>query len=357
LNFTTFLGAPFSHTGVTPGSCASCHNGIKALGKPVTHIATTAACDTCHTQSNTLNFTTFLGAPFNHTGVIPGSCATCHDGIKAKGKPVTHIATTAACDTCHTQSNTLNFTTFLGAPFSHTGVIPGSCNSCHNGVKALGKPAGHTPTTAVCDACHTQNNTNNYTTFLGAALAHDASMAGTCHTCHNGASARGKSAGHVPASMSCDTGGCHAIYNGTTVTSFAAGTLNHSVVAATPCSTCHNGSYTTQGTFGAVAKVSNHIPTTITGSLDCNTCHKGSPPNGKATSGAAAWGVGQQMNHNGALGGGNPVYCVTCHLTGTTYLGRMDKKSHEGASMAKDCSSSNCHKPLGRRGTAYSNWD
>jgi len=356
-NFTTFLGATYNHSGVVAGSCANCHNGTQAIGKPVTHIATTAACDTCHTQSNTLNFTSFLGAVFNHTGVAPGSCATCHDGIKAKGKPVTHIATTAACDTCHTQSNTLNFTTFLGATFNHTGVAPGSCASCHNGVKALGKPAGHSPTTAACDACHTQTNTNNFTTFLGASLAHDASMAGICQTCHNGAAARGKSVGHVPVNMSCDAGGCHAMFNGTSVTSFAGGTLNHSVVAATPCSTCHNGSYTTQGTFGAVAKVTRHIPTTITGSLDCNTCHKGTPPNGKPTAGAAAWSVGQRMNHNGAMGGGNPVFCVTCHLTGTTYQGRMEKKRHEGASVAKDCSRSGCHKPLGRTGATYIRWD
>ena len=63
------------------------------------------------------------------------------------------------------------------------------------------------------------------------------------------------------------------------------------------------------------------------------------------------------MNHNGARGGGNPVFCVTCHLSGTTYLGAMEKKSHEGTSVAKDCSSSGCHRPIGREGVAYINWD
>lgn len=146
------------------------------------------------------------------------------------------------------------------------------------------------------------------------------------------------------------------MYNGTTVTSFASGTMVHSVVAGARCDSCHNGSYTTQGVYGAVAKVSNHIPTTITGALDCTTCHTVTAPNTKPTSGATAW-ASEKMNHNGAQGGGVPIFCVTCHLRGVTYLGNMEKMSHNGASTTKDCSSSSCHKPLGRTGTTYVNWN
>jgi hypothetical protein len=62
------------------------------------------------------------------------------------------------------------------------------------------------------------------------------------------------------------------------------------------------------------------------------------------------------MNHNGAQGGA-PNYCVTCHLKGAPYLGSMEKKSHEGASTSRDCSSSGCHRPLGNKGSTYLNWD
>jgi hypothetical protein len=255
----------------------------------------------------------------------------------------------AACDTCHTQANTGNFSSFLGATFTHT-VPPGVCSTCHNGTTALGKPALHVPTTATCDTCHTQSNTANYTTFLGA-VTHTASMANQCATCHNGASATGKTAGHIPVgALSCDSGGCHKVYGGA-VTSFAGATMSHTVVTATRCDTCHNGSYTTQGTIGAQAKVTNHIPTTITAGLDCNTCHR-TP----AYTSASGW-LSETMNHNSAQGGGVPVYCVTCHLSGVTYLGSMQKKNHNGSSSAKDCSSSSCHKPKGSKGTAYTSWN
>ena len=63
------------------------------------------------------------------------------------------------------------------------------------------------------------------------------------------------------------------------------------------------------------------------------------------------------MNHNNAQGGA-PNYCVTCHLSSATYLSsKIQKKNHNGASTAKDCSKSGCHRPLGTIGTAYSKWN
>ncbi len=348
--FTNFVGGKYPHTSPL-AACASCHTGttvLGALGKPSTHVATSAACNTCHT--NTANFTVWTGASYTHTSP-PGACSTCHNGTtSAKPKPALHVLTFAECSTCHTQSNTGNFTSFLGATFTHS-VPPGVCSTCHNGSTALGKSGSHILTTAACDTCHTQANTNNYKTFLGA-VSHNPSMAGQCLTCHNGASAKGVSIGHIPvAGLSCDSGGCHKIYGGT-VTTFAGAVMSHAVVTATRCDVCHNGSYTAQGMLGAQAKVTNHIPTTITGSLDCTTCH--TTP---AYTSATGW-LTEKMNHNGAQGGGVPIFCVTCHLSGTTYLSsKIQKKSHEGASTAKDCSKSGCHKPLGSKGTAYSKWN
>ncbi len=362
VGYTSFLGAMYNHT--TPasaGMCSLCHTGqfTGVQGKPSFHIPTASQCDTCHTSTNTSNFTTFYGATFNHVAVVAGSCGTCHNNVAALGKPATHIITSAACDSCHT--NTAGYTTWLGAVYTHSPnpPIPGSCGTCHNGATALGKPAWHMVTTAVCDACHTQANTNNFTTFLGATGAVDHAAltppaAGSCQRagCHDGVGAKGLSTGHIPvAGLSCDSGGCHKVFGGA-VTSFAGAVMSHAVVTATRCDVCHNGSYTTQGTMGAQAKVSNHIPTTITGALDCTTCH--TAPTYTSPTG---W-LQERMNHNGAQGaGGGGVYCVNCHLRGVTYLGSMQKLSHNGASVAKDCSSTSCHRPLGRKGTPYSAWN
>jgi nitrate/TMAO reductase-like tetraheme cytochrome c subunit len=127
--------------------------------------------------------------------------------------------------------------------------------------------------------------------------------------------------------------------------------MNHTLVTATRCDTCHNGSYATQGTSGAQAMVTTHIPITITSGLDCNTCHK---ITAAASIASMSW-LTEKMNHNAAQGGG-PVYCVTCHLSGVTYLGSAQKVSHNGASTAKDCSNSSCHKPKGSKGTVYVSW-
>jgi hypothetical protein len=364
LNYTAFTGVEYSHP--TPiGVCSTCHNGTSARGKSATHVATTAACDTCHTASNTGNYSTFLGASYIHP-TPPGVCSTCHNGATAIGKGATHVVTNAACSLCHTQSNTANYTTFLGATYTHA-TPPGVCTTCHNGSVAMGKHAAHVATTLPCDSCHTATNTNNYTTFTGATggVNHatlSPPAAGSCQRsgCHNGAGARGLSAGHIPlpaSAASCDSGGCHT-YAGA-VPSFVGAVMSntpgHAAVASARCDSCHNGSYATQGILGAYGKVGNHIPTTITGALDCNTCHKTT-----SYGSLANWLTNEVMNHNGAQGGGvggNGVRCTTCHLSGTSYMGNMDKKNHKGSSATTDCSKSSCHKPLGSKGSTYVNWD
>jgi len=359
-NYITFLGATYVHNPNPPttGTCSTCHNGTTAIGKSTGHVATTApSCDWCHNSTNTGGFKNFLGALYIHYPNPPttGTCSTCHNGSTAPGKPAGHIATTASCDVCHTKTNTGNYTNFLGATYVHSPNPPlaGTCPTCHNGTTATGKPVIHVLTSASCDTCHTQANTSNYLNFLGATgVDHSTIVSHDCVRCHNGAQATGKTAGHIPVTVQCDF--CHLKFNGTTVLSFAPGTMDHSQVTGTSCYACHNGSYTSQGTKGAQAMPINHIPTTITGGtggLPCTTCHA-------TATNYTSWSGGHLGNigHNNAKGGGVPVYCVTCHLSGTTYLGSMQKKSHNGASTAKDCSSSNCHKPLGKEGTAYSSW-
>ncbi len=360
-NYTTWLGATFTHAN-PPGVCAACHNGVSARGKPVYHVPTTLGCDSagCHTATNTSNYTTFLGAIYTHPTPITQRCDYCHNGTTAKGKMPSHIATSADCNVCHV--NTANYTTFLGATYVHSPVpAAGSCGTCHNNVTALGKPSWHMVTSGTCDSCHP--GALAAMSFVGGMGApdHTGFAVTSCATgaCHNGTNAKGLSAGHIPTgSISC--GYCHAAFGGA-VTTFNPGTMGttgHAAVTSLRCYSCHNGAYVSQGLQhgGALAMPGNHIPLTITGGvggLECTTCHI-SP--GYNTAGVAGW-LPEKMNHNGASGMGTPIYCVTCHLSGTAYLAPgIQKKSHNGSSTAKDCSSASCHKPLGRTGTAYSTW-
>jgi hypothetical protein len=341
----TFATSRFTHStmqGVLPLQCATCHNGSytqwNALGKHATHVATTASCDTCHTGYASF---AMAGSTFNHAGVTPGGCATCHNGSQATGKPSNHIPTSLSCDACHSTGGT-----FTTSTFSHgatQGVMPGGCNTCHNGAytqwNALGKPANHIVTTASCDTCHT-----GYVTFAGAGFNHTGVAPGGCATCHNGSQATGKPANHIPTTLSCDA--CHS-----TGGTFTTSTFTHSAtqgVIAGQCTTCHNGSYTQ---WNALGKPTNHIPyesQLMAGSgMNCDSCHK------STTSFAT-----QTMNHNNSLGNGSG-WCKGCHASGMNYLGAMEKKAlnhYERYQGQTDCSASGCHRPLGDRGTPYSRW-
>jgi len=223
---TGWIPASYSHAGVAPGACMTCHNGSMATGKPRGHMLTTSSCDSCHRT------TAWVPAGFNHMGVAPGTCATCH-GITATGKPNGHVVTTDSCDKCH------RTTAWLPASFDHTGVVPGTCATCH-GITATGKPSGHVATTDSCDKCHST------TTWLGASFDHTGVVAGTCATCHNGTTAKGVGGGnpsqyplnsgqHVSTTLwpSCDS--CHK-----STTSFTGAFVHKSVtVPKGSCTSCH----------------------------------------------------------------------------------------------------------------------
>ena len=333
-SISSFAGAKFSHNSVQAKTCLTCHNGAMAPGKSAAHLQTAASCDSCHMMS------AWLPAKFSHTEVDPGRCGTCHGGQTPTAMPKSagHIATVGgmACDACHANG----YTSFSAARMNHNVVATLTCSTCHNGAftseNALGKTPTHVATSAECSTCHT-----SFTTFLGAVFSHAAVVPGTCGSCHGGQSATtvSKPAAHIPTTgNACDS--CHT----KGYVSFAAATMNHAVIGTTSCSTCHNGAYVSQGTQGALAKPINHIPTTITGSLDCNTCHIGT----------TSW-TSEKMNHNGAMTG-----CKVCHNSTATYLGNMFKMTlgnHKQSTTANDCSQSGCHRPLGTFGRAYSAWN
>jgi len=234
----------------TPRDCATCHmpgNRLGATAKPEQHVPTTAPCESCHRTTG------WTPASFSHAGVAPGSCMTCHNGGMAPGKPNGHVFTTFSCDTCH------RTTAWFPAGFNHMGVAPGTCTTCH-GVTATGKPNGHVVTTDSCDKCH------RTTAWLPVSFDHTGVAPGTCTTCH-GVTATGKPNGHIATADSCDK--CHS-----TTTWLGAG-YDHTGVVPGTCATCHNGT-TATGVGGSATsrypKVSGHVPTTLWPS--CDNCHK-----------------------------------------------------------------------------------
>jgi len=190
-----WAGARFSHVGVAPGTCQTCHNGGSAHGKPSGHVPTTASCDQCH---RTL---VWVPAGYNHVGVAPGTCANCH-GVTATGKPAGHMVTSSSCDACH------RTTAWIPSYFNHVGVTPGTCLTCHNGATATGLPSGHMATTRSCDSCHTTSGwlpTTAYTHLSPNWKPHASSV--TCFSCHT---TKTEMATWTFPAYTPDCAGCHA---------------------------------------------------------------------------------------------------------------------------------------------------
>lgn len=368
-----------------------------SLGNPPT-----GTCSSCHTSGYT-PAATVSGASGTNVGLAATGASTKSSIIS------THVSTSADCVTCHTLTNTANYTTFLGASgYNHTATYPTwttattvfpsnpaspTCASCHNGTTATGINSGHPAVgTTDCVSCHTSSILvgcpscslfgvpagviHNTTTYTAAS--------GGCVSCHNGTTAKGSTsdANHIPFGTA-DCAKCHPVYDGTTSIDFSTTatttltplpsggvskyTMAHSALTTgTLCSSCHGvATYAGQGTLGALAKPSNHIPVTIApAGSDCTFCHNYTLASLPTTAAAlTTWNtlVSSTTLHNGNSGGGVPVaglYCVTCHLSSATYLvpSSAGKQSHKSASTSTDCSKSSCHKPLGGQGSTYTSW-
>jgi len=129
--------------------------------------------------------------------------------------------------------------------FDH-GAVTGTCASCHNGTTARGKNASHIPTGNVCEDCHVTTGWTNVRFDHGA-------VTGTCASCHNGTTALGKNASHIQTNGQCDD--CHGTL------AWIPANLDHGLVTGA-CSSCHNG-------VSATGKAGNHFGT----SLQCDSCH------------------------------------------------------------------------------------
>jgi hypothetical protein len=349
---STWLGTKVDHSLFTAATnCSSCHNGSAATGKTGSHMPTTVNCVSCHSTS------AWRPTKWNHTQMpVTNQCATCHSGAypPADGKPVNHIPYAALrgvaitnCDSCHKAG----YASWFPGAFHRNVSIATQCATCHlSGAYGLtSKPATstHTTITGNCESCHRSTSS-----WLSVQYTHSAANAvgtGTCDTCHNGStSAVSKPATHIPVpagTAKCDS--CHK----SQVSFAAAVTMNHTVVATATCKSCHNGSYLSAGTQGALAKPVNHIPEAqlLNGAaMDCKACH----------SSTTSW-TTARTDHNSSMGNG-AGWCKSCHQTGTSYLGTADKMAlnHRNRTPAPtDCSQSGCHRPLGNTGTSYTKWN
>ena len=162
-------------------------------GKRFDHLSTGFALDTTHSRAACE--TCHVKGVFKGT---PRDCKGCHTSgsrINATTMSANHIPTSQSCDVCHRGNN------WNSAVFNHGGIAAGTCTSCHNGTTARGKTGNHIQTSASCDSCHKTS------AWLPATFSHSLVAPGSCATCHNGSTARGKAASHIATSQSCDT--CH----------------------------------------------------------------------------------------------------------------------------------------------------
>jgi len=263
----SFVPAFFDHDAldytVTP--CVSCHDGdgpgLSSVGKTPTHPATSDNCQICH-STTTFN----IAGTFDHNALDDENiqCVTCHDGnhvaAGARGMTNTVVHTNATnggvdCGNCH------NTRDFAQAFVDHTSdaVTLVRCDSCHNGIDAVGVPSpNHVPlTTEDCRDCHTPGN---FATGFYDHTAVEADLNIACGSCHNDVITIGKIGNHVPTSDDCRV--CH------NTTSFAGATVDHSGIVS-GCADCHNGDFAT----GKVDAVPTHIPTND----DCSSCHTTTP--------------------------------------------------------------------------------
>ena len=279
---TSFVTYTMNHSAVSGSRCESCHSGsytaegIKGAQGTASysgHVATNGQdCLACHAGAAS-SYTSWAGAKYVHAAGDT-NCSSCHNGTTATGKTTPpHIPVgTIQCNNCHTNS-AASFVTYT---MSHAAVGGSRCDSCHNGSytaegsKGAQGTASHPNHVATngqdCLACHTGAATS-YTSWAGASYVHKATDT-NCVSCHNGTAATGMATPpHIPTSSTLCSN-CHT----NTAASFATYTMNHAAVSGSRCDSCHNGSYTAQGTKGAqgTASYPNHV---ATNGQDCLACH------------------------------------------------------------------------------------
>ncbi|WP_201492360.1 cytochrome c3 family protein [Rubrivivax sp. A210] len=301
----------------TPRDCATCHvannpRGAKAM--PLRHVQTLESCDNCHSLNS------FAGALFSHFGVAPGGCASCHNGVRAAGKSAGHPGTVASCDECHRTA------AFLPAAAKQSNHIP-------------------TATGAACSACHS-NPAFRVMPTLAAIHANAPSSTSGCATCHGAAAASfanpasgfaivGFPANHIPTQAACEN--CHTgpgtgisalpVGNGAR---FSGALMNHAGIAS-GCVDCHRPAGSTVA-FAGISAIVGMPPTAPAGpgahipsSTACESCHLASRPAGlvpaSATRSAPGSGFATPAPGGAQIHAGVSAGCNACHEAGMVWMG------------------------------------
>ncbi|MDH4274867.1 MAG: hypothetical protein OEW08_07510 [Gammaproteobacteria bacterium] len=242
---------------VTTEPCASCHNGVVARGQGPAHVATSQMCAACHSVNAWLPIRLM-----DHREVLEG-CAACHTF------PAAHLPAAANCDACH--SPLLPW--LAGVKMNH-GYVLTDCADCHNGISARGVSVNHVPFTGKCGSCHTDTQQ-----WVIPSLKPDhLQLSETCSACHNGVRASGKNPSHIMASDACAS--CHG-----TVVWRPVIRVDHAQVLGR-CDYCHNA-------VVASGKSLAHIATTS----ECGACHS-----------TSSWSAILHVDHLQVIG-----RCESCH--------------------------------------------
>ncbi|HEX5355577.1 MAG TPA: cytochrome c3 family protein [Aquabacterium sp.] len=328
--------------------CGSCHNGSAATGKPGSHIPVTANCYSCH------NTTGWTPTKWNHTQVtVTNACSTCHSGAypPADGRPANHIpyqslagAAITNCDSCHKSG----YSSWSPGRFHANVSIVGQCSTCHlsaaYGLTSKPNNAVHAGISSGCESCH--KSTASWSNVVYTHAPTNAVGTGTCDNCHNGSTATGKPGNHIPiqvGGVKCDS--CHKSQQAwaTTVTT------NHTAMSTQACKSCHTQAYVG---WGATAKPNNHIPEAqlLNGaSLDCKACH--------TSTNAGGFGTAVMNHNNSMGNGSGWCYACHNAGTAYLGSMERKSLTHRQRTGVTDCSQSGCHRPLGTKGNTYRNWD
>ncbi|MBI4693457.1 MAG: hypothetical protein HY749_05495 [Gammaproteobacteria bacterium] len=362
----SWLGAAFSHTGVTNGCAdAGCHvdgNAAAPLGRSANHFATNTNCQDCHNVGGT--FTprkTVVHADF--TTLTP--CAACHDGGThdgivvtgtSPGHIVTNIPTATDCGTCHVGAqNTLSW---AGGQYHSKVTVTSGCASCHADGSAsspLGRSANHFATNTNCQDCHAANGTSftphttvkhsDFTTLKPCASCHDGAV-------HDGVTVSGTNPGHIatnlPIPTDCAT--CHV--GAETSLSWANGRYHEKVEIGTNCTSCHSDGHATSplgrsaqhfatntscqdchtsgGAFSPRKTVVHADFTTLT---PCASCHDGATHDGITVTGKSTPHIPTNLP--------SATDCATCHTGAQNTLSWTGGLYHSKVTVTSGCTS--CH--------------
>jgi hypothetical protein len=157
--------ATTTHTGVVSGTCASCHIFTGAGGAThnngVIDLKTgTAACSSCHgypPASQTIHTTGVVKYNHDKVGIDYTNCSQCHSTPATPGATATH------------QNGTVDLLTTVNA-----------CNSCHSAPPASAVHSAATLSPFNCTDCHTYTTSSAITHNNGTVDFSNLS----CNTCH-----------------------------------------------------------------------------------------------------------------------------------------------------------------------------